>query len=110
MESDVEHYQNVVKKYKKAKVRFWWNNQCGEVYFGKVSKGKCLEHIRKYYKNTVAFGDYTNDLEMIKWARVGVAMQNACQELKNAANIVTKFDNNNDGILFALKEIIEKRG
>lgn len=110
-ESDIEHYKNVVSKYKKGNVRFWWNNVCGEIYFGKISKAKCLEHIRKYYKikrkNTIAFGDYLNDSEMIRWAKIGVAMKNACDELKNIADIVTQYDNNNNGILYTLKDIIK---
>lgn len=111
-ESDIEHYKNVVAKYKNGNVRFWWNNMCGEVYFGKISKARCLEHIRKYYKikkkNTIAFGDYLNDLEMINWAKTGVAMKNACDDLKKSADIVTEYDNNNNGILFALKEILKE--
>lgn len=110
-ESDIEHYKKVVSKYKKTNIRFWWNNMCGEVYFGKISKAACLEHIRKYYKikkrNTIAFGDYLNDMEMIKWAHTGVAMKNACEELKKAAKKVTEYDNNNNGILHTLKDILK---
>lgn len=36
----------------------------------------------------VAFGDSRNDLEMIQWAGLGVAMGNACQELKDIADLV----------------------
>ena len=39
-------------------------------------------------ENCVAFGDSRNDLEMIRWAGLGVAMGNACQELKDAADDV----------------------
>ena len=39
--------------------------------------------------DTVAFGDSENDLEMISFAGIGVAMGNACAELKEIADIVT---------------------
>lgn len=110
---DEELYKNVVKKYKKGNYRFWWNSTCGEIFFGKISKAECLEKIRKYYrikrKNTIAFGDYTNDIEMIKWANIGVAMANAHDDLKKVATIITSKDNNNNGIEITLKEIMKNR-
>lgn len=58
----------------------------------KVSKslGIAKEHI-------IAFGDEDNDLEMIEFAGVGVAMGNAIAPLKNIANETT-LSNNEDGI------------
>ncbi len=40
--------------------------------------------------DTYAFGDGENDLEMIEFCRVGVAMGNACDLLKAKANIICK--------------------
>ena len=45
----------------------------------------------------IAFGDEDNDLEMIDYAGIGVAMGNGISELKNIANEVTG-TNNEDGI------------
>lgn len=45
----------------------------------------------------IAFGDEDNDLEMIDYAGVGVAMANGIDKLKNIANEVT-LSNNEDGI------------
>lgn len=39
--------------------------------------------------DTVAFGDSENDITMIEFAGVGIAMGNACDELKRAADLVT---------------------
>ena len=41
-------------------------------------------------KETVAIGDSMNDLAMVEWAGVGVAVSNADDRLKSAADIVTK--------------------
>lgn len=38
---------------------------------------------------TIAIGDYNNDVEMIKAAKVGVAVDNACDEAKSVADVVT---------------------
>ena len=39
-------------------------------------------------ENCVAFGDSRNDIEMIRWAGMGVAMGNSCQDLKDVADAV----------------------
>ncbi|MTD30470.1 Cof-type HAD-IIB family hydrolase [Planomicrobium sp. YIM 101495] len=48
-------------------------------------------------QHIIAFGDEDNDLEMIDYAGVGVAMGNAISPLKNIADEVT-LSNNEDGI------------
>lgn len=48
-------------------------------------------------EQTVAFGDNENDLTMIRTAGIGVAMGNAVDVLKQAADVVTA-SNNNHGI------------
>lgn len=58
-----------------------------------------LEHYKM--KDYIAFGDSLNDMEMIEHASVGVAMGNACQELKNIAHMISK-DVAHDGIQHAL--------
>lgn len=51
----------------------------------------------------IAFGDSGNDLEMIKAAGVGVAMGNAEEEVKEAADYVT-LPNTENGIVYALQK------
>ena len=53
----------------------------------------------------IAFGDAENDLEMIQFAGHGVAMGNACDALKDAADEVT-LTNNEDGIAHALNHLL----
>lgn len=45
----------------------------------------------------IAFGDEDNDLEMLEYAGLGIAMGNAIDEVKNIANDITA-SNNEDGI------------
>ncbi len=52
----------------------------------------------------VAFGDSENDIEMLKAAGVGIAMGNADDAVKAAANMVT-LSNNDNGIAAALKRL-----
>lgn len=53
----------------------------------------------------VAFGDGQNDLAMIRFAGTGVAMGNAVDELKEAADLVTA-TNNEDGVAVALERLL----
>ncbi len=52
----------------------------------------------------IAMGDSLNDLDMIETAGTGVAMGNAVQEIKDAADMITD-DVDNAGVAAALKKI-----
>ena len=54
------------------------------------------------HENIMAFGDSSNDAHMLECAAVGVAMGNAVDELKAAADWVT-LPNTEDGAAFALE-------
>ena len=56
-------------------------------------------------KNVIAFGDNYNDIEMIEFAGIGVAMENAEDILKQRADYVA-LTNEDDGVGKFLKEII----
>ena len=50
---------------------------------------KLSEILKIDIKNTMSFGDGLNDISMIKNAGIGIAMGNACQELKDVSDYVT---------------------
>ena len=54
------------------------------------------------HENTYAFGDSTNDLEMLKYVAHGIAMGNGMEEAKEVADYVTD-DIHQDGIYNACK-------
>ncbi len=65
----------------------------GEISITGVNKATGIEtvlnHIGLTQEDSIAFGDGLNDLEMIEYAHIGVAMGNAEDELKAIANLVT---------------------
>ncbi len=65
---------------------------------------KLLEHLNLKAEDMVAVGDGGNDLSMIQFAGVGVAMRNATEEVRGRADWVTTQDNNHDGLLEAVKK------
>ena len=62
------------------------------------------EYIGVSVTDTIAVGDETNDIEMIKVAGVGVAVSNANPAAKEAADYVTERNNNED----AIAEVIQR--
>ncbi len=95
-----------------VKVRFWALMLFSEVYFEHISKGHALHDVAKYYgvplERTLAFGDADNDIEMLSMAGVGFAMQNAEHAIKGKADFITKYTNNEQGLLIALKNYFKK--
>ena len=59
-------------------------------------------------RETLAFGDHFNDLSMLEAAGVGVAMGNAPQAVREAADAVTA-DNHHNGVSLYLEQIISEK-
>ena len=57
----------------------------------------------------MAFGDGLNDLTMVRDAGLGVAMANACPEVRDAARIVTA-SNDDDGVAIAIERLLAGNG
>lgn len=64
-----------------------------------------LEKLNLSAENLMACGDSANDMAMIKFAGLGVAMDNAEPQIKEIADFIT-LDNDNDGVAFVLEKII----
>ena len=80
-----------------------------EVIPASVNKGEGLRSACRSagidMRQTIAFGDSQNDIEMLRAAGVGVAMGNASEDVKTAADMVT-LSNNENGIAAALERLL----
>jgi len=74
-----------------------------------VNKGTAIQDIQKKlgitYEETMVFGDYLNDLEMLQNAYHSYAMANAHPRLKEVARFSAK-GNDENGVIEKIKEII----
>lgn len=76
-----------------------------------VSKGESLKwllnELQIEREECIAFGDGDNDADMLSYAGIGVAVENATQLAKNTANFVTKahFE---EGVAVIMEEILQK--
>jgi len=75
-----------------------------------VSKGEALEKLAKSLnipqKKVIAVGNGFNDLTMIKWADLGIAVDNAPQHVKEKANLIAGHHDEN-GVADILGEIFD---
>lgn len=67
-----------------------------------VSKGEALKKLKELYslkdEDCYAFGDYDNDIELLKEAYHSYAMENAVDKVKEAANFICP-SNDDDGVM-----------
>ena len=70
-----------------------WNPYGVDIIAAGNSKAKGMERVLRYYgidrEEIIAFGDGENDMEMLQFAGIGVAMENADPEVKEIADYVT---------------------
>lgn len=69
------------------------------------SLDRMLETVGLTRENTICCGDGFNDMTMIQYAGVGVAMANAQEEVKKSADFITK-SNDEDGIVTVIDKFI----
>ncbi len=83
-------------------------NEYLEIMNKQATKSNAIRFMEKVLNVTqeqvIAFGDNFNDLDMLQYAGLSVAMGNAPEEIKAAAKRVTA-SNNDDGIALVLNEI-----
>ncbi|MBO4642011.1 MAG: HAD family phosphatase [Bacteroidaceae bacterium] len=79
-----------------------------------IDKAQCLSHLLNIIgikkEEMIAIGDGYNDLSMIRFAGLGVAMNNAVLEVRQAADFITQNNNDNGGVAEAIDRFVLKGG
>ena len=57
---------------------------------------------------TLAFGDYYNDIELLRHAKYSFVMENANKDMRQYGRYIAK-SNNENGVLEAVKEYVLKQ-
>lgn len=74
-----------------------------------ANKGTALQKIQKEFnisfEETLVFGDFLNDLEMMRMAKFSYAMKNSHPEILEASSFVTAFSNNESGVTKTIKQL-----
>lgn len=100
-----EHYQEMMEPFKDSLSCMFTGDFYFEFTAQGIDKAKALDTvlIPMGYKreDMIAFGDGHNDASMVAYAGIGIAMENAVQDLKNIADEMT-LSNDEDGIAVTL--------
>lgn len=84
-------YEKLLDGVNHARIAAWWDRAV-DVIPSDGGKGKGIEKILEYFhldrQEAIAFGDGNNDIEMLQAVGLGVAMENASDELKRIADDV----------------------
>ena len=74
-----------------------------------TSKGNAVKKICEYYgvhpSEVIAIGDNENDISMIEYAGLGIAMGNSEEKVKDIADYITE-SNDRDGVAMAIEKFI----
>lgn len=109
-DKDCTKIQTLIQKLKLFDIEIYSSSENSfDITKGGSSKGNALKLIANYYgikrDEIIAIGDNENDLSMIKYAGLGVAVDNAQLIVKENANIV--IDSNKElGVAMFLKELL----
>ncbi len=99
------HFKAFEKEYKVAIAGKLWL----DISDWGANKGTAIKKIQEQYnisfEETMVFGDYLNDIEMMTAGRYSYAMKNAHPKILEVANFVTKYSNNENGVLETIKEM-----
>lgn len=83
-----DEYSAILKNVEGAKIVSWWD-RAADIIPAMGGKGRGVEKMLAYYgldrSQSMAFGDGNNDLEMLQAVGIGVAMENASDQLKAVA-------------------------
>lgn len=75
-----------------------------------TGKGQAVAYVAERYgfarEDVLAFGDDLNDLDMLTYAGVGVAMHNAKKEAKAVADVITQRTHDQDGVAHYLHQYV----
>ena len=86
-----EEYEEILRGTTGTAIAAWWDRAV-DIIPAASGKGVAVENVIKYFglspEEAVAFGDGGNDIEMFKSVGTGVAMGNALDSVKAAADVV----------------------
>lgn len=100
--------QNELQRISGVNVYFAGFN-CIDIVSDKTAKGLALAQYAEMHgykpEEIIAFGDGENDISMIEYAGLGVAMLNGEESLKQKADLITEYNNGDGGVGKTLAKI-----
>ncbi len=102
------HFKTFEKKFKVAVAGNVWL----DITKHSANKGAALEKIQERFnisrEETLVFGDYLNDWDMMSVGYYSYAMKNAHEGIRVKSRFITRYDNNNNGVVRTIAELFEE--
>lgn len=100
-----------IANWARDKIRYIFSNdKYLELFVKEAGKGNAVRFVCNYFgvplSDAYAAGDADNDISMIQAAGCGIAMANAAPKVKEAADVVTRLDNDKDGLAECMRELL----
>lgn len=106
--SKLKQIENELKKDERFEITYSGKN-CLEINSKGVSKGRAVKILAEHHgikqEEIICIGDNGNDISMIKYAGLGVAMKNGTEAVKAVADYITD-TNDNDGVAKVVEKFI----
>ncbi len=109
-EKETGSLERICKDHPSILYRSWSNSNYSELALPGIHKGSALAYIMKTYgidkKDVIAFGDASNDFEMLQQAGTAFAMKNARATFLKDMFQVTKNAVDEDGVIVELQRLL----
>lgn len=107
----LEAFRLGISQWAQNKIQTIYSNQIYlELFPHTAGKENALRFVCDYFgaplSDSYAAGDADNDISMIKAAGTGIAMRNAADYMKQAADVVTELDNDQDGLAHMMEKLL----
>lgn len=107
----LEAFRSAISGWAEGKIQTIYSNPMYlELFRHDAGKGNALRFVCDYFgvplSDTYAAGDAENDISMLKAAGTGIAMSNAADIVKQAADVVTELDNDKDGLARLMRKLL----
>ena len=107
----LEAFRQSIASWAENKVRTIYSNHMYlELFDWDAGKGNAVRFLCDYFhvplSDAYAAGDADNDISMLTAAGTGIAMQNASDNVKQKADVITSLDNDHDGLAKTMRSLL----
>jgi hypothetical protein len=109
----LETFRKDISEWAAGKVQTIYSNDMYlEIFDKDAGKGNAVRFLCDYFavplSDAYAAGDAGNDISMLEAAGTGIAMSNASENVKKAADVITDLDNDRDGLADMMEKLLAK--
>lgn len=107
----LEAFRHGISDWAQGRIQTIYSNDMYlELFRHDAGKGNAVRFVCDYFgaplSDAFAAGDADNDISMLEAAGTGIAMRNATDKVKKAADVITDLDNDHDGLADMMRKLL----